>query len=77
MDDLLPAGLPDPVHDARILPGIDERAVNRLLVGKDVLKRFEEVAPCRSRTVVKSVGTSKTFRRFARPTTLLMIVCVS
>jgi len=39
----LPARLPNPVQDAGILPGVDERAVNRLLVGKHILKRLEKV----------------------------------
>src|SRR6266478_1838491 len=42
-NNFLPACLPNPVQDAGILPGVDERAVNRLLVWKNILKRLEKV----------------------------------
>jgi len=48
-------------------------AVEGLLIGEDALSlRDEETAGC-SRTVVKIVGTPKTFADLARPATLLMI----
>src|SRR5438309_12132534 len=43
-DDFPPAGLLHPLDDARILPRIDERTVNGLLFGKDILNGFEELA---------------------------------
>src|SRR5207249_7266017 len=43
-DDLPPAGLLHPFDDAGVLPGVDERAVDRFLIRENVLQWFEEVA---------------------------------
>src|SRR5213594_2310894 len=40
----LPAGLLNPFRNTRILPRIDERAINRLLVGKNILNRLDDKA---------------------------------
>src|SRR2546430_3203744 len=42
--DFLPAGLFDPFDHASVFPRVDEGAVDRLLLGKDVLKLLEQIA---------------------------------
>ena len=37
-------GLPDPLDDALVLPGVDERAVDRLLLREEVQERLQNVA---------------------------------
>ena len=52
----------------------DEGAIDRLLLGEDILKPFDQVAAALFKTVVKIVGTPNTFAVLARPTTLLTII---
>ena len=40
--DLLASGLLDPVDDALVLPGIDEGAVDRLLLRENILELLEK-----------------------------------
>src|SRR5207237_8461975 len=42
--DLLPAGLLDLFDDAGVFPRVDEGAIDRLLLGKDILKLLDQVA---------------------------------
>src|SRR5262245_2728651 len=43
-DEPLPAGLPHPLDNALVFPGIDERAIDGLLFRKDILELLENVA---------------------------------
>src|SRR5438105_6518123 len=42
--DLLASGLLDPLDDALVLPGVDESAVDRLLLREDILQLLEQAA---------------------------------
>src|SRR5207237_227240 len=62
-DQLRPSGFLDRVHQLRVLPRVDERAVDRLLVGEDGLDAADDVPAARRNDSRQNRGHAEELRR--------------
>src|SRR5215211_395100 len=70
-NDFLPARLLNPLRNAAILPRINERTVNRFLVGKNILERFKDVAALAFEHGRKERWHAKSLRNLGQPNSII------